>query len=158
MAKVLVLDGRQRSTLAVVRSLGRRGIEVIVGEDRFPSLAASSKYCRGTFRYASPSASPQSFVEDLERELQRSDYKMLIPMTDMTTYLVAVNLDKFSSLTTIPMPNKAEYFRSIDKGGVIKLSEKLGIPTPKTFFINCAEDAKKLPLNYPVVIKSRQSK
>ena len=158
MAKVLVLDGRQRSTLAVVRSLGRRGIEVVVGEDRFPCLSSSSKYCRGTFQYASASAAPQDFMRDLERELQRHEYKMLLPMTDMTTYLTAANFDRLSALTMIPMANKDHYFQSIDKSEVITLAEKLGIPTPKTYFINGIEDVKKLTLIYPMVIKSRQSK
>jgi len=42
---VLVTDGDQRSALAITRSLGRRGVNVIVGEESDRCLASSSRYC-----------------------------------------------------------------------------------------------------------------
>ena len=49
--KVLVTDGRQRPALAIVRSLGRRGVPVLVGAEAPTSLASSSKYCEGHVTY-----------------------------------------------------------------------------------------------------------
>ena len=43
--KVLVTDANTRSALAVVRSLGRAGICVGVGDVQANTLAGASKYC-----------------------------------------------------------------------------------------------------------------
>ena len=43
--RVCVTDGANRAALAVTRSLGRAGHEVIVGEKQVPSLAQTSRYC-----------------------------------------------------------------------------------------------------------------
>src|SRR6185369_14394569 len=51
---VFVTDGDQRPALAIVRTLGRRGLRVLVGEDGPASLASSSKYCAGHITYPSP--------------------------------------------------------------------------------------------------------
>ena len=72
MGKVLVTDGGERSTLAVVRSLGRSGIEVIVASDRLPALASVSKYCAGSVHVPSALARPEEFVDKLLAEIVQS--------------------------------------------------------------------------------------
>ena len=52
--KALVTDGDQRPALAIVRSLGRRGVSVLVGAEHAVSLASSSKYCVRHVTYPSP--------------------------------------------------------------------------------------------------------
>lgn len=159
MGGVLVTDGRQRSTLAVTRSLGQKGIDVTVGEDSFPCMAASSRFCSHRFLYASAITEPHAFVEDLVRELQRTGYDMVIPMTDKTTYLVIENMDRLSPLTKIAIADKKAYDLAIDKGKLIKLAQDLGLPVPKTHFLNSVDDVKELTneLSYPVVIKPKRS-
>jgi hypothetical protein len=53
MASVLVTDGHFRKTLAVVRSLGRRGVPVTVGERTFLNTSFFSKYCAERLVYPS---------------------------------------------------------------------------------------------------------
>ena len=61
--RVLVTDGDNRAALAVTRSLGRLGHEVIVGEKRTPALAQTSRYCGARLVYPDPIASPDEFVQ-----------------------------------------------------------------------------------------------
>jgi len=158
--KILVLDGRQRSTLAVVRSLGKMGIEVTVGEDKIPCLSSRSKYAARAIKYTSPMIDPSGFIRDITAELDRGDYDMLLPMTDITMYLAIDEFDNLSRLTRLPVAGKEAYLKAIDKGETIRLSQELGIPVPKTIFIEHGSDLheKESDLNYPVVIKPRQSK
>ena len=51
---VFVTDGDERPALAITRSLGRRGVSVLVGEERPVSLASSSRYCVRHVTYPSP--------------------------------------------------------------------------------------------------------
>ncbi len=56
-----VTDGDQRPALAITRSLGRRGVAVVVGSERPHSLASASKYCARHVTYPSPIRHPGAF-------------------------------------------------------------------------------------------------
>jgi predicted ATP-grasp superfamily ATP-dependent carboligase len=160
MGRVLILDGRQRSTLAATRSLGRAGHQVTVGEDVHPCLASSSKFCAAKFTHRSVTKTPARFVEDLLAELKRQSYDLLLPMTDITTMLVRKEIDRISELTKLTLPAPADYDRAIDKGELVKLCLEIGVPVPKTLFIKSTDELESLKgdLIFPVVVKPRQSK
>ena len=54
MAKVLVTDGRSRASLAIVRSLGEKGIKVVSGE----AFSCSSFYSKYSERLSSGTGVP----------------------------------------------------------------------------------------------------
>jgi hypothetical protein len=62
--KILVTDADNRASLAVTRSLGRKGHEVYVAHHRHPALASSSRFCRQRVLVTDPLKSPDAFVED----------------------------------------------------------------------------------------------
>lgn len=159
MTRVLVTDGNQRSTLALVRSLGIKGIRVTVAEESLPCLASCSRYAHDTFRYPPPAADPDGFAERIARKLKEEKYDILIPMTDTTTYLVNQYRSEMESLTRLPIPARDTFERASDKGEMIRLAGELGVPCPETHFIDTVDDVKKLSreLKYPVVIKPRRS-
>jgi predicted ATP-grasp superfamily ATP-dependent carboligase len=158
--RVLVLDGSQRSALAVVRSLGAQGIEVTVGEERIPCLASRSKFAARAFKYTSPKTNPAAFIADIVNELERDSYDIILPMTDTTMILAANEFEQLALYARLPISGKDSYLKASDKAETIRLSQKLDIPTPKTFFINKLNDLGdvKNELKYPVVIKPQQSK
>jgi predicted ATP-grasp superfamily ATP-dependent carboligase len=159
MSGVLVTDGNQRSTLALTRALGRQGISVTVAEREVPCFASQSKYCSRALAYRPPSSDPQGFVEDILKELKSSCYDLLIPMTDLTAFLVSENEKKFSQHIQIPLPPKEIFQKACDKAEVLKLALENGIPIPTTYFVGDWDEMKKLSsqLSYPVVIKPRTS-
>ena len=59
--KAFVTDGNERSALAITRSLGRRGVSVLVGAEQPASLASSSRYCARHVTYPSPYRHPDAF-------------------------------------------------------------------------------------------------
>lgn len=158
MSKVLITDGAQRSTLAAVRSLGKRGIDVTVAEDHLPCLAAASRYCHDSFAYASPISDPDRFLRDLTERLEGGAYDLLIPMTDVTSYIVAQNRTRLSRYTKIGMPEAFD--AASDKGELIRLAQRLDIPVPKTHFPENIGDVEKLAgdLAFPVVLKPIRSR
>jgi predicted ATP-grasp superfamily ATP-dependent carboligase len=160
MDKVLVLDGRQRSSLAVVRSLGRQGIFIAVGDEQQPCLSSRSKYCRETFKYISPARSPLGFIEELLSWLRTHEYDMIIPTTDITCYLVAEHKEEISRYTRVPIVGGHLFKMASDKAEVLKLCIQKGIPTPKSCLPNCIDDVIKMSaeITYPAVIKPRRSK
>ena len=158
--KVVVTDGAQRSTLALLRSLTRHGVSVTVGESNKKSLAGSSKYCAGTFMYRSPLEQPHGFVEDIVAELQRTDYDLLIPMTDVSSFLVSQHKPALSEFTRVAIMDNAEYLRATDKRELLLVCQEMNIPIPRTWFIKDTGKFESLQseLSFPVVVKPTRSR
>src|SRR2546430_17396926 len=66
MERILILDGNARSALAATRSLGRRGIPVVVADKTKGTLAGTAKYCRDSIKYPSPSDHLREFVSTVK--------------------------------------------------------------------------------------------
>lgn len=155
---VFITDGDQRSALAVVRSLGRAGIAVTIGESQVPNLAGSSRYCSKRVCYPSPIEDGEGFLAFLRAQLKGGEYELLLPMTDATMQLVASARGSFPPSVRIPFPGREQVCLAQDKRRVLDLAQRLGIPCPETFpcdegnLIDVAQS-----LCYPVVVKPRFS-
>jgi predicted ATP-grasp superfamily ATP-dependent carboligase len=157
---VFVTDGEQRSTLAVVRSLGRAGIGVTVGSSRPTSLAGSSRYCARMVRYPSPREAPAEFQEFLREEMSANGYRLLLPMTDITARLVARERDALSPFVCLPLPAEDRLVSVQDKRCALMLAERVSIPHPETYMTKAEERIEETArrVRYPVVIKPRFSR
>lgn len=157
---VLVTDGDQRSTLAVVRSLGRAKIPVSVAGDHPRTLAGSSRYCTERVCYPSPYSDLPGFQSFVAEELTRGKYQVFMPMTDVSIRLTAEMRDRIHPHTAVPIPPAEIIHRSQDKAYVLALAEQLGIPCPRSVSASEGGDIRaavqSMPL--PVVIKPRFSR
>lgn len=157
---IFVTDGDQRATLAVVRSLGRAGIPVTVGHHDEESLAGASRYCARRVRYPNPESDPVGFQRFLRTEMRAGGYHVLLPMTDVTTQLLAELGEELSDSVRIPIPPAAVVEAARDKRHVLALAASLGIPAPETWEPAAGEPledfAARLP--YPAVVKTRFSR
>jgi len=134
MNRVLVTDGHFRKTLAVVRSLGRKGVEVTVGERTYLNTSFFSKYCSRRLIYPSPRRYPDRFIECLLAEIKKNPIDCLFPMEEETLLLIAKYRSEISKHTYLLIPDleKIEFVR--DKGNLIRFAEAHGIPVPKTLY------------------------
>jgi len=135
MAGVLVTDGHFRKTLAVVRSLGLKGIDVTVGERTFLNTSFFSKYCSRRLVYPSPRQRPDQFIEFLLNEIKKNHYECVLPMEEETLLLLAKYHSEISRYTYFLSPDldKIEFVR--DKGNLMRFAEANGIPIPKTHYL-----------------------
>src|SRR4030042_283569 len=144
MARVLVTDGHFRKTLAVVRSLGRKGVRVTVGERTFLNTSFFSKYCARRIVYPSPRQFPDQFIEFLLKEIKRNHYDCLFPREEATLLLSARHRSEISQYAHFLIPDleKIEFVR--DKGNLIRFAEAHGIQVPKTFYFPPAPEPCKV--------------
>jgi predicted ATP-grasp superfamily ATP-dependent carboligase len=156
---VFVTDGEQRATLALVRALGRAGIPVTVGSGSADSLAGSSRFCTRQVRYPSPSGEGAAFQASLLKEMQSGGYKVLIPMTDITTILVSQMQEALAPFVRVPIATGAQINQVQDKREMLLAAQKIGIGYPATFMLGHQDDleATAASLTYPVVLKPRLS-
>jgi predicted ATP-grasp superfamily ATP-dependent carboligase len=157
---VLVTDGDQRSTLAVVRALGAAGVPVTVGECRPRSLAGSSRFAARTVCYPSPHLDPEGFQNFLREESQSGNYRVLLPMTDVTVLLASELAAEILLHAALPFPARERILEAQDKGYLLRLGQQAGIAAPATW-----EPGEQAPLQeiahtiaYPAVLKPRFSR
>jgi predicted ATP-grasp superfamily ATP-dependent carboligase len=155
MGRVLVTDGHWRKTLAVVRSLGRKGVQVTVGERTFLNTSFLSKYCARRMVYPSPRRYPDQFIDFIIEEIKRNHYECLYPMEEETLLLLAQHRSEISKYTYLLISDsqKIEFVR--DKGNLLRFAETHGIPIPKTFY--SLENPEHDMVQGPAVIKPRIS-
>lgn len=142
--QVLVTDGHWRKTLAVVRSLGRKGVHVTVGERTFLNTSFFSKYCSRRIVSPSPRRYPDQFIEFILKEIKKNHYDCLFPMEEETLLLLAKHQSEISKYTYLLIPDlkKIEFVR--DKGNLIQFAEAHGIPTPKTINVRPSPEPCKV--------------
>ena len=133
--KALVTDGDQRPALAITRSLGRRGITVVVGEERSASLASSSKYCAASVAYPSPYSQPEAFDRFLRDFVARERVDVVMPVSDVTTYAVAQRRTELTRYSAVAAPSFESFDLSCDKWRLLQRASKCGIPIPQTHLV-----------------------
>jgi len=159
MVKVLVTDAQMRSSLAVIRSLGSKGLEVTGGEETWFATALFSKYCKDKIVYPSPYKYPDKFVDYLLDAVRRDHYEVIFPVTDSTVIPIAKYKEEFSKYTLVPLPDYEVLVKAMDKGETIRVAQDNGIACPETLVIDKIEqiEAAKDELQFPVIIKPRRS-
>ncbi len=158
-APVLVLDGDQRSALAVTRSLGRRGVPVVVAGEQLATLAGSSRYCMAQVALPSPSRSPAAFVAALVAEVRRRGIRVLLPVGEVTMELVLANRRRLEP-AVVPFGSLEAFATLTDKSRLAALAARLGVPAPATC---CARDRTELgaalaAARFPLVLKPYRSR
>ena len=158
--RILVTDGNNRASLAITRALGRLNHKVYVGEATRSSLAASSKYCLDAITYPNPNIDPMSFVTYLADRVKELDIDVLIPVADVTTLLLTQHSNDYFSSCMIPCPDYATVSRAADKAEITRLAQKIGVPVPRTIFLNNRDDIRyeNIDIPYPIVIKPSRSR
>ena len=157
--RVLVTDGGNRAALAIARSLGRRGHEVLVGEKRAPSLAQTSRYCAERIVYPDPLTESEAFVAALVETVRRRRVDVILPVSDVTTFLVTGSRHRFEPECAVPFAPADVVERAADKVDLFRTATRLGVPVPASIVVASAEELPALStLTFPLVIKPWRSR
>ncbi len=156
---ILVTDGEQRAALAVTRSLGRKGLGVIVGAAAARSIAGASRYCVRTLQYPSPFADPEGFGDAIAAAVDKFDVGTIMPITDSTTRVLAEQRARFRPSVVASIPRLGAYDLVSDKYRLMRLAAELGVPIPETVFVPDGDVSAVIHnvKQYPVVVKPGRS-
>jgi len=159
VSRVLVTDGHWRKTLAAVRSLGKSGVEVTVGESSRVAASFFSKYCSRSLVYPSVHRHPEAFLAFLRQELRNRHYDLVMPMEEETLLLLARHRGEFASVARLPIPSFQEIARVRDKGWLLQHASQEGIPIPRTMWVKDMTELRTIndAIPPPWVIKPRVS-
>jgi predicted ATP-grasp superfamily ATP-dependent carboligase len=148
----LVIGG-DHTGLAVVRSLGRRGIPVFVIDDQH-SISVYSRYAKKVIRVQElrdPDKTVDAILE-IGRKHNLKDW-VLFPTRDETVMAIARHRDRLNEFFRVTTPDWETTRVVWDKTYTYQLAEKLGIPAPKTWSVNNVEQLPALYPHLPLAIK-----
>jgi len=154
--KVLVTDGANRVALAVVRALGRAGIQVAaVEQERFALKTPASFRSRFVSRHdVIPTIGDDgAFVDALVERC--AGYDVLLPVSTNVALKVAAHRDRFPS--RVPIPPLMTLRRANDKSAALAVARKVGVPIPVTYSPEDDEELEEVVarVKKPAVVKLR---
>jgi len=158
--KILVTDGNTLPGLAITRSLGKAGHEVIVGYQKKDCLAASSKYASSQCIYPDPAIQSGTFIDFLLDYVEYNNVDALFPVTDITTIPISKHKSDFEKYCKIPFGDFNIVDKAANKVGIMQLAQSLDIDIPESIIVNSYEELNTDDINfeYPLVIKPARSR
>lgn len=158
MEKVLILDGNARSALAATRSLGKRGVYVVVGGETRRTLSGASKYCRESLTYPPPGENPEAFISTIVSECAQRGISVIFPMTDLSTSTILRYRQRLRQFK-LPYAEFTAFEALTDKYRLFKLAEQLKVSIPKTHFVTDLSLLDEIypTVGFPAVLKPHRS-
>ena len=161
--RAIVTFARGWQTLVAVRSLGRRGVEVITG-DQYPMTPASlSKYSTESFRYPDPSEEPEAFLDALEEVVIKhkpdDDRPYVLMPIHKESYLIAKYRDRFEPHIKLVLPEIDQILQVHNKGTLAAYAQDRGLPMPRTWIPKSVDEfrAQLDEIEVPAFVKIRES-
>ncbi|MDA8597034.1 ATP-grasp domain-containing protein [Candidatus Pacebacteria bacterium] len=160
MNPVIVLDGNNKSALAVVRSLGMQNREVYAGAERSSAMSLHSRYVTESFTYPSPYSDRVGFVTAIVALASRCSSPPVLYALSEATYLALYDARaEFDGIALLSTPPQISVEIAFDKVATHGEAKVHGVPVVKTHLVtNRAEvEALAKTLTYPAVVKPRRS-
>lgn len=162
MPRAIVTYARGWQALAVVRSLGKQGIEVICAEEAPFAPCFFSKYCKDHFQYPSLADKPDEFMDCIVEKVKEykpddDDDYVLVPI-HKETWLFAEHRERLEPHIRMVLTSHENLKQTHDKGRLADLAKEMGILTPPTFQPRSLDELYRTTpdINLPVFIKVRE--
>ena len=147
-----IVAGASYRALAVVRSLGRRGVPVWVLQTDEHSVASYSHYAVGCERW--PRGKDSQRYDDLLRIVERHGLRgwALMASDDEDAATIARLHPALSELLVLTVPPWDLLEAAYDKRVMHEVAARVGVSQPMTQFSQCDESVPR-PRRFPVVVK-----
>jgi len=129
--RILITSSRMPFALDAIRKLAERGHEVWASDSYEEAPGSHSRFVKGHFVTASPSAQTEQFIDDVEAAVREQEIELVLPIFEEAFYL-ATQHARLSAITTLYTPSFETLARVHDKDSFQKLADRLGLPTPET--------------------------
>ncbi|MEW5845873.1 MAG: hypothetical protein AB1777_06355 [Bacteroidota bacterium] len=151
---VIIVEGHIQG-LSNARALGKEGIPIVV-IDKNNCIARYSKYCKKFF--ICPDYSSAEFIDfliKLATEEKLTGWSIL-PSNDHAVFNISKNKRVLLEHYKIITPNLSIINNIYDKENLLKLAQRINIPTPKTFFNSSLNEIiENNEIIYPLITKGR---
>jgi predicted ATP-grasp superfamily ATP-dependent carboligase len=158
VTRVLVTDAGRGSAMAIIRSLGQRGVDVVAADSSGLSPGFVSRFASSRVVYPAPDAGDT--VAALADAAVAHKVDLVVPIGEDIVMLLSAERKQFSGVATLALPERAALETVRDKLETVKLADRLDIPAPRTVLAHDAEEAlaQVHEFRWPVVLKPRASR
>ncbi len=155
----LVATAKSAPALAVIRSLGKKSIEVTGASDSGNAYPFFSKYCKNRILLKSPQNRMEDFIDELYGIIKHKKFDVFLPVMP-EDFLLALSQRKveFEQFTRLALPSVDQFKMLNDKGKVSELMTILNLPCPVTYFTSTdiILDSLIKEIHFPVIVKPRR--
>ena len=162
--RAIVTYSRGWQSLVATRSLGKRGVEVVTGDEYAMTPASLSRYSIAEFRYPNVTDEPEAFLDALEEAVikhkpQDANTPYVLMPIHKETYLIAEHRERFEPHIRVPLPTIADIEEIHNKGTLARDAMNRGLPVPHTWLPNTMEEfeTQAPEIELPVFVKLRES-
>lgn len=148
-----IVIGGDYQGLGIVRSLGRRGVDVVVIDDEH-SISRHSRYLRSGFRFRDlrDDGATLRVLLDLGRSGEFAGW-VVYPTREETVATLSRHRARLHEFFRIPTPEWAVTKWAWDKRNTYQRAQELGIPTPRMWRVNCEDELSTVDGEPPFVLK-----
>lgn len=149
----VLITGGDFQALGAIRTLGKKGLPVIVLEDEY-SISRFSRYSQAVLR--TPSIShKEKYLEYLIALGKNAQYRgwMILPNSDEAVALLSRHRDVLTEYFRVPIPSWDVVKNVYIKKNTYKVAEKHGIPVPKTYDFADIDELIQQNVKFPLVMK-----
>jgi protein-tyrosine-phosphatase/predicted ATP-grasp superfamily ATP-dependent carboligase len=159
LRKVLVLGDDTQSFLAVVRSLGRRGVEVHAAPFNFRAPALSSRYIAKVHRLPRYVGTGEQWCEATAQLLEQERFDYVVPVDDRNILCFQKFAARLAPLSRIAMPSDEAIEAFYDKLRTRELAERCRVAVPAGRVLRAGDSASSIAREFglPVAVKPRRS-
>jgi predicted ATP-grasp superfamily ATP-dependent carboligase len=163
---VLVLDAVCKQSLASVRSLGRAGLRVALGESgsqyhsSLPIPAFRSRYSARNLVLPSYIDEPDRFADAIVEFVRDHPTRVLLPTADESIAIMAPRREQLAALgCVLALAPDSALDIAKDKDRTLEIARGLGIDQPKSMLIDSIDDlpAALAEFDFPFVLKPTMS-
>lgn len=123
------------SSVACLRSLGRRGIRSIVVSSDETAPAVHSKYCDESVVVPDPHEDLCAYRDALLSLAMRPDVATIVPIRDVDVYVLAAYRSDFRDHIATPWPDLETLTRVHDRVELVDIADRIGIGIPETHLL-----------------------
>jgi D-aspartate ligase len=148
-----IVVGGDYQGLGIVRSLGRRGVAVVVIDDE-RSISRHSRYVEGAYRFPELRTGEQT-MSALLAVADRTDVEgwVVYPTREETVAALARHRTRLLAHFRVPTPDWSVTKWAWDKRKTYARAAELGIPTPRSWHVRSEEELETIDADPPYVIK-----
>ncbi len=154
--KVLVLGRDSRAFLAVVRSLGRGGLEVHATGPGIDSAPLRSRYLHRVHDLPPYRERDSTWLAAFAGLLAREGFDLVIPCTDTTLAALHIHRRELEPHGRLAVLDDRTYELLTDKGLSTAAARAAGVPVPREVVV-ADGGAPPPPFGWPLVLKPRTS-
>lgn len=160
MPVALITDAELMSSLAVIRSLGRKGFTIVAASVDRAAVGFRSRYTAVRLHHPPGRRRPGLIRQALVEAVERHGVELLVPVTDEALLTIVPYAKDFPRSCKLATATSEALYTTMDKAATLKLAGDIGIPVPDSVLVTdpWVGDLSMRDLGLPLVVKPQYSR